>query len=95
MGKRMVVIAASSACLWIAGLLFTAGALAATTELECVSNGGYVSEGSGCRFCVGGKFDLAEVGDSGKDKAARVKAERVVSKGSPQAGVEAVTQENR
>jgi len=34
---------------------------AATTEYDCVNGGGHVASGSGCSFCVGGKYDLADI----------------------------------
>jgi hypothetical protein len=60
----------------IAGLFFASGAMALTTENECINGGGYVSEGNGCRFCIGGKFDLSEVNGTGKDKTAYGKSEQ-------------------
>jgi len=60
----------------IAGLFFASEAMALTTENECINGGGYVSEGSGCRFCIGGKFDLSEVNATGKEKTTYSKSEQ-------------------
>ncbi len=61
-------------------LAFASAGMAATTEKDCINGGGYVGEGSGCRFCIGGKFDLSEVTGSPKDRSADNKSEQ---KGSP------------
>jgi hypothetical protein len=45
---------------------FASGAMAAVTENECINSGGKVVEGSGCSFCVGGKYDLSEIRYVGK-----------------------------
>jgi hypothetical protein len=71
----------------IAGLFLASGAMALTTEGECINGGGYISEGSGCRFCIGGKFDLSEVNASGREKTAYSKSEQKVgSKDLSQSG---------
>jgi hypothetical protein len=49
---------------------FVSGALAAT-ENECISGGGSIAVGSGCKFCVGGKFDLSEIKETGKNDTGR------------------------
>ncbi len=54
-----------STCFLYASLFFVSGAVA-ITENECTNGGGSVSEGSGCKFCVGGKFDLSEITYAGK-----------------------------
>lgn len=51
--------------------LFVSGALAAT-ENECINGGGSISVGSGCKFCVGGKFDLSEIRETGKNDTGRI-----------------------
>ena len=50
---------------------FVPGAMAGVTENECIHGGGSVVEGSGCRFCVGGKFDLSEIREVGKSSTPR------------------------
>ncbi len=62
----------------LAGLFFASGAMALTTEGECINGGGYISEGGGCRFCIGGKFDLSEVNAAGKEKTTYSKSEQKV-----------------
>jgi hypothetical protein len=52
-------------CLISASLFFVSGAFA-VTENECIIGGGTISEGSGCKFCVGGKYDLSEISGKGK-----------------------------
>ena len=52
-------------CLISASLFFVSGAFA-LTENECTNGGGTISEGSGCKFCVGGKYDLSEI--TGREK---------------------------
>lgn len=56
------------ALMWLvtSGFFFVPGAMADVTENECIHGGGSVVEGSGCRFCVGGKFDLSEIRNVGK-----------------------------
>ncbi len=61
--KLRIIIAT---CFLYASLFFVSGAFA-VTENECINGGGSVSEGSGCKFCVGGKFDLTEITYSGKN----------------------------
>jgi hypothetical protein len=58
-------------CLVASGFFFASGAMAAVTENECIIGGGSVVEGSGCRFCVGGKYDLSEIKDVGKSNTPR------------------------
>lgn len=66
-----------SACVSVCLLFFSSGAFAApVTENECLHAGGYVTEGSGCKFCVGGKLDLAEIKDSGKKSPSRAETEK-------------------
>lgn len=73
--------------LTVACIAFASAAMAATTEKDCINGGGYVAEGSGCRFCIGGKHDLSEVNGSAKEKAAYSKSEDKASpKYSPGAG---------
>ncbi|SPQ00434.1 hypothetical protein NBG4_230033 [Candidatus Sulfobium mesophilum] len=60
-------------------LAFVSAGMAATTENDCINGGGYVSEGSGCHFCIGGKFDLSEVNGPVKDKTSDIKSEKKVS----------------
>ena len=47
-------------CFITASLFFVSGVWA-TTENECLIGGGHVASGSGCSFCVGGKYDLTEI----------------------------------
>ncbi len=80
----------------IAGLFFASGAMASTTEGECISGGGYISEGSGCRFCIGGKFDLSEVNAAGKGKTTYSKSEQKVgSKDLSQSGGSRIVQDSQ
>jgi hypothetical protein len=80
----------------IAGLFFASGAMALTTENECINGGGYVSEGSGCRFCIGGRFDLSEVNVAGKDKTSYSKSEQKLgSKDSSQSGASRSAQDSQ
>jgi hypothetical protein len=65
----------------VAGLFLASGAMALTTEHDCINGGGYISEGSGCRFCIGGKFDLSEINAPVKEKTSYGKSEqKTVSK---------------
>lgn len=57
-------------CLISASFFFVSGAVA-VTENECVNGGGSISEGSGCKFCVGGKYDLSEITGKGKNGTTR------------------------
>ncbi len=66
MNKGRIVGIAFSGLFFAAVSLHAAPSAASITENECVNGGGYVTEGSGCKFCVGGKLDLEEVRDSGK-----------------------------
>jgi hypothetical protein len=61
------------ALMWLvaSGFFFVPGAVAAVTENECIHGGGSVVEGSGCKFCVGGKFDLSEIRNVGKMSTSR------------------------
>ena len=80
----------------ITGLFFAPGVMALTTENECVNGGGYVSEGSGCRFCIGGKFDLSEVNGAGKEKTTYSKPEQKgVFKDSSQSGGQRTVQNSQ
>jgi hypothetical protein len=49
--------------------LFSVSGVWATTENECLIGGGHVASGSGCSFCVGGKYDLTEI--TAVDKAGK------------------------
>ncbi len=60
-------------------LAFASAGMAGTTENDCINGGGYVSEGSGCHFCIGGKFDLSEVNGPVKDKTSDIRSEKKVS----------------
>ena len=51
--------------------LFIVSAFAATTEYDCVNGGGHVASGSGCTFCVGGKYDLTDIKEARKIDANR------------------------
>ncbi len=65
---------------------FVSGALAAT-ENECINGGGSVSVGSGCKFCVGGKFDLSEIKEVGKNDAGRPATDqKTINKTSAKSG---------
>jgi len=50
--------------------VFVSAAMA-VTENECINGGGSVSAGSGCKFCVGGKFDLSEIKEIWKSDTGR------------------------
>ncbi|MFI5294465.1 MAG: hypothetical protein ACHQ0Y_05505 [Thermodesulfovibrionales bacterium] len=50
--------------------VFVSAAMA-VTENECINGGGSTAVGSGCKFCVGGKFDLSEIKETGKNDAGR------------------------
>ncbi len=65
--------------LTVAYLAFASAGMASTTESDCINGGGYVGEGGGCRFCIGGKFDLSEVNGPAKEKSADDKSEKKVS----------------
>ncbi len=71
----------------LAGSVFLAAGSAfaseAVTENECVHAGGHVTEGSGCKFCVGGKLDMAEIKDSGKKGQSRSNTDKKTA-GKPQ-----------
>jgi hypothetical protein len=70
--KKMTIVGVMiAAYLAITGLFPVSVSWASTTENECISGGGYVSEGAGCKFCVGGKFDLSEIRDAGKSGTTR------------------------
>jgi hypothetical protein len=67
MTNRVMVRIIVAVCLIAASLFFVAGAFA-ITENECINGGGSISEGVGCQFCVGGKYDLSEItGKAAKD----------------------------
>ncbi len=74
-----------AACIFAASLFIVSGAMA-TTESECVSGGGTVSAGSGCKFCVGGKFDLSEITEAGKNGTTRSGSEQKTDRNSGQPG---------
>ncbi len=85
-----------SVSLAVAGLFFASGAMALTTEGDCINGGGYISEGGGCRFCVGGKFDLAEINATGKEKVTYSKGDQKVgSKDSSQPAGNKTSQGNQ
>ena len=67
------------AALLIAVSLFFASGALAVTENECIHGGGSISVGSGCKFCVGGKFDLSEIKETGKNDAPRPGADQKTS----------------
>jgi hypothetical protein len=54
-----------AAC-FLAASLFFVSAVGATTENECLIGGGHIASGSGCSFCVGGKYDLTEITQNSK-----------------------------
>lgn len=60
-------------------IAFSSDAMAATTEKDCINGGGYIAEGSGCRFCIGGKHDLSEVNGPAKEKTSYSKSEEKAS----------------
>jgi len=57
-------------------LIFVSGALAAVTENECTNGGGSIAQGAGCKFCVGGKYDLSEIKEPGKSNAPQSDSEQ-------------------
>ncbi|MDA8431838.1 MAG: hypothetical protein M0Z60_02620 [Nitrospiraceae bacterium] len=63
------VIRSIIAICFISASLFLAQGALAVTENQCILGGGHVSEGSGCKFCVGGKYDLSEITAKGKSNA--------------------------
>jgi len=88
MKSKTIFGAVISVCLVTSSLFLVSGATAAVTENECVNSGGHVSEGSGCKFCVGGKFDLLEIKDAGKNSTPRPESEQ---KGGGKASSESST----
>jgi hypothetical protein len=74
-------------CLVTASLVPVSAAIASTTENECARGGGYVAAGAGCKFCVGGKFDLSEIKDAGKNNPTQAGSDHKSSdKASDQSG---------
>ncbi len=71
MKKTKMIGVMIAVCLAAACLFPLSAAVASTTENECVSGGGSVSAGAGCKFCVGGKYDLAEIKDAGKNNSSQ------------------------
>lgn len=71
-----------AACLFSISL-FIGSIDAATTEYDCVNGGGHVASGSGCAFCVGGKYDLADIKESGKPDANRSAQDNKTEEKSP------------
>lgn len=70
--KKRKIFRVFLSCYFVASaLLNMSPAVAAVTENECVNGGGYVTEGSGCKFCVGGKLDLEQIKGSGKKTVVR------------------------
>ncbi len=69
--KKKKKVLSFAACILISGLFLASGAAAETSEQDCIHGGGYVSEKAGCKFCVGGKNDLAVVKDGGKESTPR------------------------
>jgi len=70
---------------------FVSGALAAT-ENECINGGGYIAVGSGCKFCVGGKFDLSEIKENGNNDTGRPGTDqKTTDKTSAKSGAGTVT----
>jgi hypothetical protein len=71
MKKTTIVCVMIAVCLAVTSLFPVTVAAASTTENECISGGGYVAAGAGCKFCVGGKFDLSEIRDVEKKGTAQ------------------------
>jgi hypothetical protein len=70
---------------------FVSGALAAS-ENECINGGGSIVAGSGCKFCVGGKFDLSEIKETGKNDPGRPgKYQKETNKTSAKSGTGTVS----
>lgn len=85
--KKTIIRGILPVCLVTAILFFASAAVALTNEQECINGGGYVAEGSGCKFCVGGKFDLSEVKGSDKKNTTPSRSDqRLSSKNSDQSG---------
>jgi hypothetical protein len=68
---KMAILRIIIAICFISANLFLVSGAGAVTENECINGGGAVSEGSGCKFCVGGKYDLSEVTEKGKNNTSR------------------------
>jgi hypothetical protein len=87
MKKTMLAGVIIAVCLATTSLFPVSAAFAAATENECINGGGYVAAGAGCKFCVGGKFDLSEIRDVGKNAAAGTGSDRKSgNKASSQSG---------
>ena len=85
--KKTIIGVILPICFVTAILFFASAAVALTNEQECINGGGYVAEGSGCKFCVGGKFDLSEVKGSDKRNTAPSRSDqRLSGKNSGQSG---------
>jgi hypothetical protein len=85
--KKTIIGVILPVCLVTAILFFATAAAALTNEQECINGGGYVAEGSGCKFCVGGKFDLSEVKGSDKKNTTPSRSDqRLSGKNSDQSG---------
>lgn len=76
MKNKTIFGAIISVCLVTSSLFLVSGATAAVTENECINSGGHISEGGGCKFCVGGKFDLLEIKDAGKNSTPQPESEQ-------------------
>jgi hypothetical protein len=70
MKKKTIVGVMLAMCLAMTSLFPATVAAASATENECINGGGYVAAGAGCKFCVGGKFDLSEIRDVDKNGTA-------------------------
>ncbi len=71
MKKKIVVRVVVPLFIAVSSLFFVSVAMAGVTENECVNGGGTVAAGSGCRFCTGGKYDLSEIREAGKNNVSR------------------------
>jgi hypothetical protein len=89
--KRTDIVRVIIAVLTVVASLFLVCGAMATTENECISGGGTISAGSGCKFCVGGKYDLSEIKDTGKDDTSRSGSEQKTGGASGQAATGAST----
>ncbi len=74
--KKTTMVGVIFAVCLVTASLFPVSAVASTTENECINGGGYVSAGAGCKFCVGGKFDLSEIRDVGKNNPGHAGADQ-------------------
>lgn len=85
--KKTIIGIILPVCIVTAILFFASAAMASTNEQECINGGGHVAEGSGCKFCVGGKFDLSEVKGSDKKNTTPSRSDqRLSGKNSDQSG---------